>query len=79
MALLPRAFLDATSLTKFLDLEYIWTDSLCIKQDSTEDWQNESSTMCDVYSGAFVNIAASASVDSHGGLFLERNPLAVTP
>ena len=35
--------------------------------------------MCEVYSGAFVNIAASASVNSHGGLFLERNPLTITP
>jgi Heterokaryon incompatibility protein (HET) len=42
---------------------------LGIIQDSESDWLNESATMGEVYSKGFLNLAATASVDSHGGLF----------
>ena len=35
--------------------------------------------MSDVYSGSFLNIAATSSSDSQGGPYHERNPLQVTP
>ena len=76
---LPQTFVDAIRLTNALGLSYLWIDSLCIIQDSTLDWEVESTTMCDVYRGSTINIAASASVDCNGGLFLRRNPLSVTP
>ncbi|KAK0508141.1 hypothetical protein JMJ35_009225 [Cladonia borealis] len=79
MASLPQTFADAVQLTNTLGLSYLWIDSLCIIQDSTLDWEVESTTMCNVYSGSTINIVASASVDCDGGLFRQRNPLSVTP
>ena len=79
LARLPQTFIDAIKLTDGLGLSYLWIDSLCIVQDLTLDWEMESTTMCDVYRGSTINIAASASVNCDGGLFRQRNPLSVTP
>lgn len=79
LASLPQTFIDAIQLTDALGLSYLWIDSLCIIQDLTLDWEMESTTMCDVYRGSTINIAASASVNCDGGLFRQRNPLSVTP
>ena len=79
IASLPRTFTDAVQLTNSLGLSYLWIDSLCIIQDSALDWEVESTTMCNVYRGSAINIVASASVDCHGGLFRQRDPLSVTP
>ena len=79
IASLPRTFAEAIKVTNALGLSYLWIDSLCIIQDSTLDWEVESTTMCDVYRGSAINIAASASVDCYGGLFQQKNPFLVTP
>jgi hypothetical protein len=50
----------------------VWIDSVCIIQDSEEDWQKESATMRDVYANSTCNIAAAASTNTHGGLFRPR-------
>lgn len=51
---------------------------LCIIQDSTEDWEKESATMCDVYGRSILTIAA-LGMDGLDGCFRRRNPLLVTP
>ena len=79
LASLPQTFADAIQLTNALGLSYLWIDSLCIIQDLMLDWERESTTMCDVYRGSTINIAASASVNCDGGLFRQRDPLSVTP
>jgi Heterokaryon incompatibility protein (HET) len=76
---LPQTFRHAVELVQDLSLHYLWIDALCILQDSKSDWEQESLTMSSVYSGAYINIAASASRDSNGGLFSSRNPLTITP
>jgi Heterokaryon incompatibility protein (HET) len=55
-------------------MKYLWIDSLCIVQDSQEDWHRESSLINKVYRHSFCNIAAAASVDSHSGCFFPREP-----
>jgi hypothetical protein len=70
---LPRTFVDAIYIARNLDVRYLWIDSLCIIQDSEEDWLDESAKMRYVYSGAEFNIAATGAADSSEGLFLERN------
>ena len=72
---LSKTFKEAIHLVRRLKIPFIWIDSLCIIQDSTEDWLKESSLMYQVYSNALLNIAATASDDGQGGLFNERNPL----
>ena len=66
---LPRTFLDAVQIARRLNIRYLWIDSLCIIQDSTSDWEHESSKMADVYANSYLTIAASSSPDSNGGCF----------
>lgn len=74
---LPKTFQDAIQVVKTLGFRYIWIDSLCIIQDSDQDWHREASTMLKVYKHALFNIAATASTNSFGGLFQERDPQLV--
>ncbi|KAH7139654.1 heterokaryon incompatibility protein-domain-containing protein, partial [Dactylonectria estremocensis] len=71
---LPKTFQDAIQVARCLEVSYIWIDSLCIIQDSDEDWQREAGTMADVYRRALCNLAATRAVNSFGGLFTDRNP-----
>ncbi|KAF4978809.1 hypothetical protein FZEAL_4876 [Fusarium zealandicum] len=74
IARLPQTFRDAIQVVKSLGIKYIWIDSLCIIQNSNDDWQREARTMLKVYQHAQCNIAASHSANSFGGLFRNRNP-----
>ena len=66
---LPRTFRDVIIVARWFSIRYLWIDSLCILQDSQEDWQEESSAMGNVYANSSCNVAAAASADPHGGLF----------
>jgi hypothetical protein len=76
---LPRTFQDAVKIAKTLGVDYLWIDSLCIFQDSTEDWQKESQVMGDVYKGALCNIAATVSANSNDGCIQYRDPRLIEP
>ncbi|KAK3352943.1 heterokaryon incompatibility protein-domain-containing protein [Lasiosphaeria hispida] len=71
---LPKTFGDAIRITQYLGLDYLWIDSLCILQDSAEDWRAESSMMTEVYQGAALNIAATVANDASLGCFWPRRP-----
>lgn len=49
-----------------------WIDSLCIIQDSTEDWEKEAGRMASVYGETHINIAATGAIDGNVGLFLKH-------
>ena len=76
---LPKTFADTILVSRHLGIQYIWIDSLCIIQDDEKDWKVEAAKMWQVYSSAYVNIAATSSSNSSQGLFRERNPLATQP
>ncbi|KAH7009671.1 heterokaryon incompatibility protein-domain-containing protein, partial [Ilyonectria destructans] len=40
-------------------IRYIWIDSICIMQDSPEDWAKEAGLMCSVYENATLTIASA--------------------
>lgn len=69
---LPRSFRDAIQITRMLKIEYLWIDSLCIIQDSDQDWKNESIKMADVYSQSYLTIAATGSTTSLEGCLFSR-------
>jgi hypothetical protein len=69
---LPKTFQEAVVTARHLGIRYVWIDSLRIIQDSQEDWDYESSRMCDYYSSSFINIAAAASKDGRQGFFFPR-------
>lgn len=66
---LSKTFQDAITLTRILGFKYIWIDSLCIIQDSAEDWAIESAKMAAVYSNGHLTIAGTKSSSGRGGLF----------
>ncbi|KAK0609608.1 heterokaryon incompatibility protein-domain-containing protein [Bombardia bombarda] len=68
-AKLPKTFQDAVSVTVSLGISYIWIDSLCIVQDDADDWATQAAQMCDIYTRAYVTLAATCSSDSDEGLF----------
>ncbi|OAL43609.1 HET-domain-containing protein [Pyrenochaeta sp. DS3sAY3a] len=71
---LPRKFQDAMVLTRKLGFRYLWIDSLCIIQDSKEDWIAESSRMGTVYKHSTLNLAAGHPLTSERGIMADRIP-----
>ncbi|KAI2618422.1 HET-domain-containing protein [Hypoxylon sp. NC1633] len=70
---LTATFRDAALLVHRLGYRYLWIDSLCIFQDSESEWQQEASSMIDVYSHSFCNISAISSSNNPSlGLFGRR-------
>ena len=70
-----KTFRDAIKVTQSFGVRYIWIDSLCIIQDSPDDWISESSRMANVYKYSYCNISAAAATDDTVGCFVSRNPL----
>lgn len=56
---LPQTLQDAILIVRWMGIEYIWIDCLCILQDSKTDWEHEAARMAHVYSDAYSTIAAS--------------------
>ncbi|KAK8102131.1 heterokaryon incompatibility protein-domain-containing protein [Apiospora sp. TS-2023a] len=71
---LPKTFLDAIQIVNQLGIRYIWIDSLCILQDDADDWARESARMHDVYSNAYLTIAANHARNPSEGCFNTRSP-----
>ncbi|KAK4444701.1 heterokaryon incompatibility protein-domain-containing protein [Podospora aff. communis PSN243] len=72
---LPATIQDALDLTATLGFKWLWVDSLCIIQDSAEDWAKEAAKMTDVYQNCEIAFAARGSLDSSQGMFSRRDPL----
>jgi hypothetical protein len=70
---LAANFRDAIVITRELGIRYLWIDSLCILQDSKEDWEKESRRMGEVYGDATLTISALAAKASYVGI-LKGNP-----
>ncbi|KAM5360080.1 hypothetical protein ACJZ2D_013991 [Fusarium nematophilum] len=72
LAELPLNFSHAIHVCIRLNIKYLWIDSLCIIQDSAEDWKYEAGLMHMVYQLALVTIVATSSESCHDG-FLRRD------
>lgn len=82
---LSKTFRDAMLFACRLEkVGYIWIDTLCIKQrsvdpgvdesESEKDWREQSRVMDQIYRNSYLNISATAAVDSDKGLFFPRRP-----
>ncbi|KAN0104287.1 HET domain containing protein [Hyaloscypha variabilis] len=69
---LRKTFQEAIETAKYMGFQYLWIDSLCIIQDSEEDWRVESSLMASVYGNSSLNISASGARDGSQGCFFPR-------
>ncbi|GKU09784.1 unnamed protein product [Fusarium langsethiae] len=76
---LPQTFQNAIRVARHLDSQYLWIDSLCIMQDSLQDWNHEATEMGKVYQNSMCNIAASSASDSRQGCLYPRNPRIIQP
>jgi hypothetical protein len=66
---LPPLFKDAIDFTRILGYQYLWVDSLCIVQDSYNDWVNESANMGNIFKNSSLTLAAEASENTSIGLY----------
>ncbi|KAH7148186.1 heterokaryon incompatibility protein-domain-containing protein [Dactylonectria macrodidyma] len=71
---LTKTFQDAINICRGLRIFYLWIDSLCIIQDSDDDWKEQAAQMADIYQNAFLTVAATKSRDGSGGCFSETSP-----
>ncbi|TVY49178.1 hypothetical protein LCER1_G007496, partial [Lachnellula cervina] len=71
---LPNTFLDAIKITRKLGYRYLWIDSLCILQDSHQDWVDESGRMQDYYSKAILTIASDLATGDHESFLDNARP-----
>jgi hypothetical protein len=74
---LPPSFRDAVRVCQFLDIPYLWIDTLCIVQDDHRESAREICNMGHIYNNAYLNIGAMLSAqrdddDSKIGLFVDR-------
>ncbi|KAK7416617.1 hypothetical protein QQX98_005088 [Neonectria punicea] len=74
---LPKTLQDAVTFTRKLGIPFLWIDALCIIQDSVSDWEVESAKMGDIYTHAFLTVAATSAASADGGFLqqTERNAL----
>ncbi|KAK3311958.1 heterokaryon incompatibility protein-domain-containing protein [Apodospora peruviana] len=91
LSTLPPTFRDAVITCRALGVRYLWIDSLCIVQDSKEDWDIESAKMGAYYWNSFFNIAAATvnssryddtfnlTIKTEGGCFRPRDPCGIQP
>lgn len=70
---LAKSFQDAIKITRSLGIRYLWVDCLCIIQDSTTDWLEQSKKMASVYSHATLTIYATTSPISRHGILTPTN------
>ncbi|RSL64594.1 hypothetical protein CEP53_003996 [Fusarium sp. AF-6] len=65
---LPKTIRDAITVTRELNIGYIWIDALCIIQDSREDWAGQLISMSQVYHQAALCICAAYGSSSSTGI-----------
>ena len=66
---LPKTFQDAVSFVYRLGIRYLWIDSLCILQDSIDDWLQEGSKMSHIYRDSLITLHATLGKDPYEGIF----------
>ena len=70
---LPISYQDAITVCRKLAISYLWIDSLCIVQNSLQDWRTQASRMADIYETAIVTIAASKAHNASQGCFVQTH------
>lgn len=76
---LPKTFRETIEVCRWFRIRYLWIDSLCIIQDSKQDWAHEAAQMNLVYKNSHITIAATDGRHPEAGLFRDRIPACVVP
>lgn len=70
---LPQTIIDAIEVVRRLGVRYLWTDALCILQDSPQEAAEQISCMDRVYGSALATIVAAQGSNADAGLEGIRN------
>ncbi|RFN45631.1 hypothetical protein FIE12Z_10133 [Fusarium flagelliforme] len=73
---LPQHYQDIISICRAMGIRYLWIDSLCIFQDSDEDFRHEAGIMADIYENAFLTLSICWDYSS-ASLFRETVPQTI--
>jgi len=73
---LPQLFQDFIHVARPF-VRYIWIDSLCIVQDSIQDWQHEAGKMEQIYQNSYLTVAAARAQNPHATLFGSREAIVI--
>ncbi|QDS76388.1 hypothetical protein FKW77_003593 [Venturia effusa] len=74
---LPKMYIDAINVCQYLGIRHLWIDSLCIVQDSKDDWLRESTKMAAYYGHCYICIAATSLTSPDASLGFKDRPTAV--
>jgi len=69
---IPQTFLHAAEIAVWLNITYLWIDSLCILQDDAKDWEREAARIVDFYANSHLTISADSSTDDSTGCFVSK-------
>ncbi|KAL8310259.1 hypothetical protein RB597_010194 [Gaeumannomyces tritici] len=69
---LPKTIREAIEITYRIGYRHLWVDSICIMQDSMEDWRKHTVLMGYIYANAVLTIAATSAAGGSEGCFLPR-------
>ncbi|KAI0441634.1 heterokaryon incompatibility protein-domain-containing protein [Xylaria telfairii] len=71
---LPRLYRDVITFCWELEIQYLWIDALCIKQDDVKDWAEQSSEMATIYENSYITIAATSAHNHDSGCTTQLAP-----
>ncbi|ETS88210.1 hypothetical protein PFICI_02038 [Pestalotiopsis fici W106-1] len=69
---LPTTVRDAITITRALQIPFLWIDALCIIQLDETDWKIQSAKMQEVYGQSYLTLCASNASSVHDGVFHPR-------
>ncbi|RDW82970.1 hypothetical protein BP5796_04461 [Coleophoma crateriformis] len=69
---LPQTLQDAVSVSRSLEIPYLWVDALCIMQDDHDEMAHELQQVPLIYRHAYVTISASSAESVHEGFLQNR-------
>lgn len=75
LRLLPKTIKDAIHLTRELNIDLLWVDSLCLVQDDKKELAKEIAQMHHYYSNSCITISAAAASSCSQG-FLQTKPMS---
>jgi hypothetical protein len=75
---LPQTLKDAFNLTTKIGLDYLWVDAICIVQEGTQEWEQESRKMGRIYSKSKIVLSATHSLNVNEGIFEPRATTSIS-
>jgi len=72
---LPPLFQDAITISRNLEISYLWIDALCIIQDDKEDWKEQAPQMGSIYYNSYATIACASAASPSERILGPRSSL----